>query len=92
MKKFIGAVLCFCMVLFFTGCDAGSFSVENMSAATTQNEKMDTTWQPQSETVYITPTGKRYHLDPDCGGKNSYEATMDIALRRGLTPCKKCAC
>ena len=43
------------------------------------------------QTVYVTPTGKRYHLDPDCGGKNSTPATLDAALARGLTPCKKCA-
>lgn len=36
---------------------------------------------------YRTPTGKRYHLDPDCGGKNSYR-TENIS---GLTPCLKCA-
>ena len=36
---------------------------------------------------YRTPTGKRYHLDPNCGGKNSYQ-TSNI---RGLSPCSKCA-
>lgn len=36
---------------------------------------------------YRTPTGRRYHLDPDCGGKNSYKTT-NIS---GLTPCAKCA-
>ena len=36
---------------------------------------------------YRTPTGKRYHLDPDCGGKNSYRTT-NIS---GLLPCSKCA-
>lgn len=36
---------------------------------------------------YRTPTGKRYHLDPNCGGKNSYK-TNDIS---GLSPCAKCA-
>ncbi len=36
---------------------------------------------------YRTPTGKKYHLDPDCGGKNSYRTT-NIS---GLSPCKKCA-
>lgn len=41
--------------------------------------------------VYKTPTGKRYHLDPDCGGKNSNETTLKYALNIGLTPCKKCA-
>ena len=36
---------------------------------------------------YRTPTGKKYHLDPNCGGKNSYK-TSDIS---GLDPCAKCA-
>ncbi len=36
---------------------------------------------------YRTPSGKRYHLDPNCGGKNSYRTT-NIS---GLSPCKKCA-
>jgi len=36
---------------------------------------------------YRTPTGKRYHLDPNCGGKNSYRTT-NIS---GLSPCSKCA-
>ena len=36
---------------------------------------------------YRTPSGKRYHLDPDCGGKNSYRTT-NIS---GLSPCAKCA-
>ena len=36
---------------------------------------------------YKTPTGKKYHLDPNCGGKNSRKTT-DIS---GLSPCSKCA-
>lgn len=44
-----------------------------------------------SKTVYRTPSGKRYHLDPDCGGKNSYSTTLDSAISSGLTPCQKCA-
>lgn len=41
--------------------------------------------------VYRTPHGKRYHLDAECGGKNSYPITMSEALGAGLTPCAKCA-
>lgn len=40
--------------------------------------------------IYRTPTGKRYHFDPECGGKNSYEVTMEDALGAGLTPCRTC--
>lgn len=41
--------------------------------------------------VYRTPKGKRYHYDPDCGGKNSTETTLEKAKAAGLTPCQKCA-
>ncbi len=43
------------------------------------------------DTVYCTPTGKRYHRDIDCGGKNSSPININDAIKRGLTPCKKCA-
>jgi len=42
-------------------------------------------------TVYITPSGERYHLDPQCGGKNSRATDKEAAIRAGRTPCKKCA-
>ena len=47
--------------------------------------------EPISRTVYITPTGKRYHYRSTCGGKNSYAVTLDEAIADGFTPCKKCA-
>ncbi|MBR2876970.1 MAG: hypothetical protein IKC01_07520, partial [Clostridia bacterium] len=43
------------------------------------------------QTVYRTPTGKRYHLDAECGGKNSYAVSLKTAKNAGLTPCQKCA-
>lgn len=41
--------------------------------------------------VYRTPSGKRYHLDAECGGKNSYKITMEEAVASDLSPCKTCA-
>ena len=41
--------------------------------------------------VYRTPSGKRWHLDPQCGGANSYSVTRNQAESAGLTPCQKCA-
>ena len=38
--------------------------------------------------VYITPSGKKYHYDPQCGGKNSYKVGINAV--KGRTPCKKC--
>ncbi|MBE7051415.1 MAG: copper amine oxidase N-terminal domain-containing protein [Ruminococcaceae bacterium] len=49
--------------------------------------------QPNSggDAVYRTPSGKKYHFDPNCGGKNSYQITLQQAKNSGLTPCDKCA-
>lgn len=62
--------------------DTGSFN---------QPEQNNTPDISIGSSVYRTPTGKRYHFDPDCGGKNSYEITLNDAISMGLTPCKKCA-
>lgn len=40
--------------------------------------------------VYRTPTGKRYHFDAECGGKNSFKVSLEEALNAYLTPCAKC--
>ncbi len=55
------------------------------AAAVTQAEEQ----QGTEQTVYITPSGKRWHLDPNCGGKNSYSVGISEVGNR--TPCKKCA-
>ena len=40
-------------------------------------------------TVYVTPTGSKYHTHK-CGRGNFYQTSLSNALARGLTPCKKC--
>jgi len=45
---------------------------------------------PQDRTIYITPTGKRYHYDPSCNGGTYLPSTLAEAKARGLTPCQKC--
>ncbi|MCH5209529.1 MAG: hypothetical protein J1F01_01060 [Oscillospiraceae bacterium] len=42
-------------------------------------------------TVYITPTGVRYHYSASCAGKNARATTLSSAQASGYTPCKKCA-
>lgn len=61
----------------------------NKSSSSTTSTK--NTNNSHGKQVYRTPKGKRYHFDPDCGGKNSYQITLDTAIASGLTPCKKCA-
>ena len=41
-------------------------------------------------TVYITPTGKKYHYSSSCAGKNAIEKSLDN-VRNSYGPCKKCA-
>ncbi|MBQ3111247.1 MAG: copper amine oxidase N-terminal domain-containing protein [Clostridia bacterium] len=71
---------------------------ETASEAEKANKKNTTvtennnTYNPGADgNVYRTPSGKRYHFDPNCGGKNSYKTTLAAAKRAGLTPCSKCA-
>lgn len=69
---------------------------QEQSSKTTQpvtkvQSSVSTSTNNKSRTVYRTPSGKRYHYDPDCGGKNSYSTTLDSAIAAGLTPCQKCA-
>lgn len=58
------------------------------SSPSTKSNKKDNS--SNGTQIYRTPKGKRYHFDPNCGGKNSYSTTLDDALSAGLTPCKKC--
>ncbi len=70
----------------------GSYSSE-LSVTTTRKTTTTSSSKVVSngKSVYRTPSGKRYHYDPDCGGKNSYKTTLSSAQSSGLTPCKKCA-
>ncbi len=43
----------------------------------------------ETKGYYATPTGTRYHRDPECGGKNALEITEQQA--QALKPCSKCA-
>ena len=54
-------------------------------------EPEETVTPERAEHVYASPSGKRYHYDAACPGKNGQEITWDEVERRGLTPCKKCA-
>lgn len=41
-------------------------------------------------TVYVTPSGQKYHDDPDCAGKNARAISLSDAKRRGYGPCGTC--
>lgn len=58
-------------------------------AAAAQQAAQEQAAAQQSETVYITPSGKRWHRSASCAGKNARAVTMDQVGSR--TPCQKCA-
>ena len=45
--------------------------------------------QNNEQTVYVTPTGSKYHTHK-CGNGTYTPATLSEAQSRGLTPCSKC--
>ena len=55
------------------------------------NEKDSNATIDDSTTVYYTKTGKRYHLLESCTGKEMLSCTLGEAIKKGLTPCQKCA-
>lgn len=44
----------------------------------------------KQQTVYITPSGKKYHTDPDCAGKTGFEIALETA-KHFREPCNICA-
>ncbi len=70
---------------------AQSHQTQNYSHSNSKTVQKSNENNSHGRAIYRTPNGKRYHYDPDCGGKNSYKVTLSEALSFGLTPCKKCA-
>ncbi len=42
------------------------------------------------ETVFVTPSGKKYHSDPYCAGKSAFETEKETAVLFGRTACSIC--
>ena len=45
---------------------------------------------PKGNTLYVSPTGKKYHYIKSCAGKHPIKTTLKEA-KKNHTPCKKCA-
>ena len=67
---------------------------ERLAAEKAEQERIAAQQQSQayqnSATVYVTPTGKKYHYNSSCNGGSYSPTTLDNAIKMGLTPCKKC--
>ena len=69
--------------------DSSSGSQASDSITDNTSSQSADTGITNSQTVLITRTGSKYHTHK-CGNGTYYEATLDEALARGLTPCEKC--
>lgn len=63
-------------------------------ATTTETTIKETTTEATtkdtSRTVYITPSGSKYHYSKSCAGDNAIERTLN-EVKDAYEPCKKCA-
>ena len=64
-------------------------TIDYKTGSSSYNKALSETINTVSK-VYRTPTGKKYHYDINCGGKNSFEVTYDEVIKKGLSPCSKC--
>lgn len=68
-------------------CSAWSKAKSVTTKASTTSSNSGT---KKGSTVYITPTGKKYHYSKACAGKNAKATSLSDA-RKSYDPCKKCA-
>lgn len=54
---------------------------------TKKSEKKDNS---KEKVVYITKSGKKYHSKNSCGRGNFTAVSLEEALSKGYSPCKKC--
>ena len=85
--------------IFTDNADAAAYAAElqkQQAARKAEEERLAAqnkntqTVSKKSTTVYVTPTGKRYHYSGSCNGGTYIASTLEKALARGLTPCRKC--
>ena len=102
IKRLLGIFGLIMLMSLFVGCDDGyevdselfqnTFVTSSKQTSTSSSEvnSLENT-ETSSKTVYITPSGKRWHLNENCAGKNATATTLEKAEEKSLTPCKKCA-
>ncbi len=73
-----------------TDTDTDTVAVASADIKISESTSMSAEVQWDEITVYITPTGERYHIRSSCAGKNAIKTDIDTAKEK-YTPCKRCA-
>ena len=72
-----------------TGMTADTTAVKSETAFATTGESVSPVREEYERTVYITPTGKKYHYSASCAGKNAIPTPLSEAQQK-KDACKKC--
>jgi hypothetical protein len=69
-----------------------NFQTEPTTFVVTKTESMVAAESAQqSDTVYFSKSGKKYHIKSKCGGGDFFPCTLEDALDMGLEECKICS-
>ena len=63
----------------------------NSSSSSGSSGSLSSSGVVRGSTVYVTPSGKKYHYSTSCAGKNARATTLSAAQASGKDPCAKCA-
>ena len=88
-KKFFYFAI-FLIILSFSGCNKSSNQLELQNLHSQDTSSANYEPDEFDKIVYITPTGKRFHLKSTCAGKNAIKTFLS-EIKSDYTPCKKCA-
>lgn len=69
---------------------ADQAEADRIAAEKAAQASQSTSGSSSSRTVYVTPSGSKYHYSSSCNGGSYSATTLDNALSRGLTACEKC--
>ena len=75
--------------LFYTFVISMSLMIISPVSIVGYQTNISTEVQAKSKSVYVTPTGSKYHKKK-CGNGTYTKTTLAKAKYAGLTPCKKC--
>lgn len=67
-----------------------SWSTHKAIATKRKSSSSNSSSAKTGSTVYITPTGSKYHYSKDCAGKNAIKKNLS-EVKGSYNPCKKCA-
>ena len=76
-----------------SGETAGFASEGSSRAVSEESEQTAAADDSQEEMVWISATGSKYHIIPDCGNMNpdkAYQEPVSQAQAQGYEACKKC--